>query len=161
MSPHDLGLKGLSPGQKAKILVAFELGRRKHLVQNQKIKITSAETVANYISPILGDLDQEVFYVLFLNRNNEIKSEAQLFKGGVTSTIMDPKIVFREAVHRLATAIILVHNHPSGNLRPSQADKESTSKLIAAGNLFDIQVLDHVIVSSEGYFSFLDNDLMY
>ena len=82
MGPHDLGLKGLSPGQKAKILVAFELGRRKHLVQNQKIKVTSAETVANYLMPLLGDLEQEVFYILFLNRNNEIKSEAQFSREG-------------------------------------------------------------------------------
>ena len=153
--------KGVGTAKAISLVAAFELGRRKHLHPQQLVKVTSAETVANYLSPLMADLDQEVFYVLFLNRNNQIKAEKQFFKGGVASTVIDPKIVFREAINQLATAIILAHNHPSGNLRPSQADKDSTQKLIAAGNLFDIQVLDHVILSANGYFSFLDNDLMY
>ncbi|MEM6630081.1 MAG: DNA repair protein RadC [Bacteroidota bacterium] len=153
--------KGIGTAKAIALVAAFELGRRKHLTPQHSVKVTSAETVANYLSPLIADLDQEVFYVLFLNRNNEIKAEKQFFKGGVASTIIDPKIVFREAINQLATAIILAHNHPSGNLRPSQADKDSTKKLIAAGNLFDIQVLDHIILSANGYFSFLDNDLMY
>ena len=159
--PELTQFKGIGTAKAITLVAAFELGRRKHLKPQQLVKVTSAETVANYLSPLISDLEQEVFYVLFLNRNNEIKAEKQFFKGGVASTIIDPKIVFREAINQLATAIILAHNHPSGNLRPSQADKESTQKLIAAGNLFDIQVLDHVILSANGYFSFLDNDLMY
>ena len=152
--------RGVGKAKALLIVAAFELGRRKHIRTRETVKVTSSEVVAEYLGPILSDLNQEVFYVLFLNRNNEIKAERMFFQGGVASTIIDPRIVFREAVHQLASGIILAHNHPSGNLVPSKADKESTEKLIAAGKLFDIHVLDHLILSNHGYYSFLDNDLM-
>lgn len=152
--------KGIGQAKALLLVAAFELGRRKHLHAQKRIKVTSSEVVAQYLGPLLNDLNQEAFYVLFLNRNNEVKSERMFFRGGVASTIIDPRLVYREAVHQLASGIILAHNHPSGNLTPSRADIESTKKLVAAGNLFDIHVLDHLIVSSTGYYSFLDNDLM-
>ena len=152
--------KGIGQAKALLLVAAFELGRRKNIQNQEPLKVTSSEVVAQYLIPLLSDLNQEVFYVLFLNRNNEIKAERMFFQGGVSSTIIDPRLVFKEAVHQLASGIILAHNHPSGNLVPSQADIESTQKLTAAGKLFDIHVLDHLILSNHGYYSFLDNDLM-
>jgi len=152
--------KGVGKAKAIALVAAFELGRRKHLKPDDKIKITSAEIVAAYMKPRLSDLDQEVFHVLFLNRNNVVIAEKQFFKGGVAATVIDTKIIFREAVHNLSSAMILVHNHPSGNLTPSHADVDITRKVIACGKIFEIQVLDHVIVSHQGYYSFADHDLM-
>lgn len=152
--------KGIGKAKALLLVAAFELGRRKHLHIHKPLKVSSSEGVAQYLRPLLSDLNQEAFYVLFLNRNNQIKAERMFFKGGVATTIIDPRLVFKEAVHQLASGIIVAHNHPSGNLTPSRADIESTKKLVAAGNIFDIHVLDHLIVSTTGYYSFLDNDLM-
>ncbi len=151
---------GVGEAKAIALVAAFELGRRKHLHPEDTIKIGNAEDVADHMKPILCDLDHEVFYVLFLNRNNVILAEKLLFKGGVAATVIDPKLIFREAVHYLSSALILIHNHPSGNLSPSQADIEITRKIVACGRIFDIQVLDHVIVSHLGHYSFADHDLM-
>ncbi|MDX2250465.1 MAG: DNA repair protein RadC [Bacteroidia bacterium] len=153
-------LKGIGKAKAITVIAAFELGRRKLLKISETPRLTHSESVAKYLSPRLADLKQEVFYVLFLNRNNEIIAEKQIFRGGVSATIIDPRIVFREAIHHLASAIILSHNHPSGNLTPSQADIEITRKLISGGKVFDIQVLDHIIVSARGYYSFADQGLL-
>ncbi len=153
-------IKGIGPAKAISIVTAFELGRRKGIVPEQALRITSAETVAQYLIPKMADLNQEVFYVLFLNRNNEIKAEKPIFRGGVSATVIDPKIVFREAINQLASAMIIAHNHPSGNLSPSQADIQITQKLVEAGKFFDIRVLDHLIISSRGYFSFADEGRM-
>jgi len=152
--------KGIGKAKAISLVAAFELGRRKQYIVEENVKVTSAEIVANYLIPKLGDLDQEVFYVLFLNRNNVIKAENSFFRGGVSATVIDPKLIFREAVHHLASSLIIAHNHPSGNLTPSRADIEITRKLIACGRIFDMMVLDHVIVSHQGYYSFADHDLM-
>lgn len=153
-------IKGIGPAKAIAIVSAFEMGRRKGLAPDEVIKFTSSEKVANYLIPRLADLQQEVFYVLFLNRNNEVKAEKPIHRGGVSATIVDPKLIFREAINQLASALILAHNHPSGNLRPSQADISITHKLARAGQLFDIKVLDHIIVSHRGYFSFADEGIM-
>lgn len=171
-------VKGIGPAKAITLLAAFELGRRKVIeeitqcrhelksAQNngnipykraERIKVSSSEAVADYLITKLGKRQQEVCYVLFLNRNNEIKAEKQMFEGGLNATIMDVRIIFREAIHQLASGIIIVHNHPSGNLRPSLADMEVTKKLVAGGQIFDIVMLDHLIISANGYYSFADD----
>lgn len=154
------GFKGVGKAKAITIITAFEIGRRKLMKISEAPRLTHSESVAHYLAPRLADLKQEVFYVLFLNRNNEIIAEKQIFRGGVSATIIDPRIIFREAIHHLASAIILSHNHPSGNLTPSQADIEITRKLVSGGKVFDIQVLDHIIVSARGYYSFADQGLL-
>ena len=158
--PELVAIKGIGPAKAIAIVSAFELGRRKGLAPHEVIKFTSSDKVANYLIPRLADLNQEVFYVMFLNRNNEIKAEKPFFRGGVAATVIDAKLIFREAINQLACGVILAHNHPSGNLTPSQADLQITRKLREGGKLFDIAVLDHIIVSHRGYFSFADEGLM-
>ena len=155
-----MACKGMTPSRAGRILVAFELGRRKNRYTQQRIKITSSEVAADYMGPNLEDKNQEEFWVLYLNRNNEVMARVRHFVGGVSSTIIDPRLIFKEAINRLASGLILLHNHPSGNLTPSRADLEATQKLVEGGKLFDIHVLDHIILSDRDYYSMLDNDLM-
>lgn len=153
-------VKGIGPAKAITLVAGFELARRRSAGEERKPSFSSSAAAARYLTPILADKEQEVFYVLFLNRNNEIIAEKTLFHGGVSSTIIDPKIVYREAVQYLASALIVAHNHPSGNAKPSNADREITQKLARAGNLFDITLLDHIIISQNGYFSFAEKDEM-
>lgn len=155
-----LQIAGIGKTKAKAILAAFELYRRKSQEELSRTKINSAEAVYKYLGPALADLDHEVFYVLYLNRNHELKIAKQLFEGGVNATVIDTRIIFKEAVKQLASSIILVHNHPSGNLKPSQADRNITQKCKEAGKLFDIPVLDHVIISSRGYYSFANSGEM-
>ncbi|RMG25373.1 MAG: JAB domain-containing protein [Bacteroidetes bacterium] len=170
-------IKGIGPAKAISLVAAFELGRRKTLEeisecrqslkraqieqeyqQTERLRVSSSEAVAAYLTPKIGYLQQEVCYVLFLNRANEVKSEKQMFIGGISATVMDVRLIFREAVHQLASAIIVAHNHPSGNLTPSRADVEITQKLVRAGQVFDIVMLDHIIVSPKGFYSFADEN---
>jgi len=153
-------LKGIGRAKAVSLASSFELGRRKASQSGKHEKLNSAEAVFKYLGPGLADLDHEIFCVLFLNRNHELKAEKQLFEGGVNATVIDTRIIFREAVNHLASSIILVHNHPSGNLKPSQPDRMITRKCQEAGKLFDIPVLDHVIISSRGYYSFANSGEM-
>lgn len=152
--------RGIGQAKAIGIVAAFELARRRQLVQERPLRFTDSGSVARYLHPRLADQEQEVFYVLFLNRNHELLTEKALFRGGVAATIIDPKLVFREAVSQLASALIVAHNHPSGNLRPSRADQDITRRLVAAGQLFDLPVLDHLIISHRGYYSFADEGEM-
>ncbi|MEL6674137.1 MAG: DNA repair protein RadC [Bacteroidota bacterium] len=149
-------IRGIGPAKAITLMTAFELGRRKSSEESTDFRINSSASVAQYLQGKMADKEQEVFHVLFLNRNHEIKAERQMFQGGVSATIIDPRIVFREAVQHLASAIIVSHNHPSGNLTPSRADRQITQKLKEAGRLFDIPLLDHLIISHRGYYSFAD-----
>jgi DNA repair protein RadC len=122
--------------------------------------ITSSNGVARFLQAKLMDLPHEVFAVLFLNRANKIKHFEIISSGGMTGTVADPRIILKKALEEEAVSIILCHNHPSGNLKPSKADEELTSKIRNAARFFDIQVLDHIIVSTEGYYSFADDGIM-
>ena len=153
-------IHGIGPAKAISIIASFELARRKQLVSHKSFRITESRSIARYLSPRLADLAQERFHVLFLNRNNELIAEETMFVGGVASTIIDPKVVFKAAIQHLASAIIVAHNHPSGSLRPSQADRDITKRLVKAGELFDIMVLDHLVISSRGYYSFADEGEM-
>ncbi len=153
-------IKGIGQAKALTIISAFELGRRKHLSEKKELKFTESKIVAQYLIPIMSDLEVEIFYVLFLNRNNVIKSEKMIFKGGVNSTVVDTKVIFREAILQLASGIILAHNHPSGNPKPSKMDINTTKILQKGSEFFDIVVLDHIIIAHNHYYSFADEGIL-
>ena len=148
--------KGIGMAKAILIMAALELGKRRMAEQYLSETITGSASVAKYLQAKLMDLPHEVFAVLFLNRANRIRHFEIISSGGMTGTVADPRIILKKALEEDAVSIILCHNHPSGNLRPSRADEELTSKIRHAARYFDIQVLDHIIVSTEGYYSFAD-----
>lgn len=162
LSIKDLSkFNGMGEVKAITIVAALELGRRKREAENsQKKAITSSADAFEAVLPLLGDLPHEEFVVLILNRANHIINKFRLSKGGVAGTVVDQKIVFKEALEHLASGIILCHNHPSGNLKPSNEDLSLTKKLKQAGELFDIKVMDHIIVAGNSYFSFADEGLL-
>jgi len=153
--------KGIGKAKAISIVTALELGKRRRLEKAlENKKITSSKAVFELMQPLIGDLKHEEFWVLYLNNSNIILSKQCLSKGGLTGTLVDARLVFKPALHQLATGIILCHNHPSGTLKPSQSDKQLTQKIKVAGNTLDIKVLDHLIVTEKKYFSFADNNLI-
>jgi DNA repair protein RadC len=122
--------------------------------------IKSAKDVYHHMISLFKDKDHEEFYILILSRANKVKSIELISKGGISGTLADGKVIFKKALEQSASAIILCHNHPSGNLKPSKADIDLTNRLIEFGKLIDLQVLDHLIITNEDYFSFADNVMM-
>ena len=162
LSVNDLSkIDGIGPAKAITIISALELGGRRvaqSVASTQKV--TSSKYAYQYLAHKLGDLIHEEFYILLLSRSNSILSDHCISKGGFSQTVVDVKIIFKKALEEKASAMILCHNHPSGNLNPSEADKSLTKKIKSAGALFDIQVLDHLIVTGNGYYSFADEGLM-
>lgn len=153
--------KGIGEAKAISIVAALELGRRRKDVEHlKKVKITSSTDVYEHMKAHLLDLSHEEFWVILLNRANKIIKCQQVSSGGVSGTVADPKMIFKIALDELASSIILVHNHPSGNLKPSQADIMLTKKLKEAGKVLEIPVLDHIIFTDENYFSFADENMM-
>lgn len=153
--------KGIGEAKAITIIAALELGKRRREEENvELVKITSSKASFNIMQPIIGDLLHEEFWVIYLNNSNKVIYKNQLSKGGITGTVVDTRIVFKMALEHNATGIILAHNHPSGVLQPSEADVQITKKLKLAGENLDIRVLDHVIVTETGYYSFADNSIM-
>jgi DNA repair protein RadC len=153
--------KGIGEAKAISITAALELGRRRRLEEEIKSeKITSSKSVFTIMHPVLGELPHEEFWILYLNNSNKVIRKNQLSKGGITGTLVDVRLVLKNALETGATALILCHNHPSGTLKPSQADKDITQKLKAAAQSLDIKVLDHIIVTEQAYFSFADENLM-
>lgn len=153
--------KGIGLAKAITIIAAMELSRRRQLSDiKTKTQIKSSREVFQLLAPIMMDLHHEEFWIVMLNRANRVLGKVQISSGGVSGTVVDAKIVFRKALEERATSIILTHNHPSGNLKPSQADIDLTQKLKKAGQNIDIQVLDHIIISAKGYFSFADEGLL-
>lgn len=154
---HDLmAYRGIGEAKAISIAAALELGRRrKNEAQEARTKVNSSKVVYDEFYP-LCDLNHEEFWVLLLKRNNTIIDKVKVSSGGISGTVADARLIFKSAIQRLASAIILVHNHPSGNLKPSDSDHSLTKKLKAAGETLDIPVLDHVIVADAGYYSFAD-----
>jgi DNA repair protein RadC len=147
--------RGVGPAKAIGINAAFELARRKETNQAKaNLRLNNSASIAAFLQPRLTDRKQESFVVLFFNRNNELIGEESLFLGGVASTIVDVKLVLHLALEYLASAIVVAHNHPSGNLRPSQADMTITQKLKKATSAIEIRLLDHIIISHRGYYSF-------
>ncbi|RFS14269.1 RadC family protein [Emticicia sp. C21] len=162
LSINDLmKFKGVGDAKAISIAAALELGRRrKESEVVKKAKITSSGDAYQAMRPYLLDLSHEQFWVLLLNRASEVIRPFQISIGGVAGTVADPKIIFKSAIEYLASAIILVHNHPSGNLTPSQADLDLTKRVKEAGRLLDIPILDHLIFGDNGYYSFADKGIL-
>ncbi|MGN6436434.1 MAG: RadC family protein [Agriterribacter sp.] len=156
-----MAIKGIGEAKAIIVAAALELGRRRQAGENlEKPVVTSSATIARYLQAQLKDHKQEVFIVIFLNRANKIKHSEIISKGGITGTVADPRIILKKALQEEAVSIILCHNHPSGSLKPSKADRTLTAKIKEAAHFFDIRVADHIIVSEEGYFSFADEGIL-
>lgn len=153
--------KGIGAAKAVTIAAALEIGRRRRGEKAQKItKITSSQDVFELLQPKMGDLEHEEFWIVYLNNSNKVLQTAQLSKGGITGTLVDVRLVMRQALELGAVALILAHNHPSGTLKPSNADKQITQKLISAGKALDLKVLDHLIITQIAYFSFADEQIL-
>jgi DNA repair protein RadC len=149
--------KGVGEAKAISIIAAMELGKRRRGAEAlEKKKITSSSDVFEYFSSIMGDRTYEAFYILLLNRANRIIREVQISEGGFSGTVADPKKIFKIALENNASSIILCHNHPSGNIQPSDADIKLTHKLKSAGEMLDLPVIDHIILGDEKYYSFAD-----
>ena len=152
--------KGIGEAKAISIIAAMELGRRRRAEEAVEMKkITSSKMIFELMQPIIGELPHEEFWVLYLNNSNKVLSKSQLGKGGITGTLVDVRLVFKAALELGATGLILCHNHPSGTLIPSEADKQITKKLNAAGQNLDINVMDHIIIAENGYYSFNDDGI--
>ncbi len=153
--------KGIGEAKAISIFAAMELARRREATQEKKkTKITSSKEVFNELRVEFSGLSHEEFYILLLNRANEVIAKQQISKGGIAGTVADGKIIFNAAIEKKASGIILAHNHPSGQLKPSEADRKLTKNLIQFGKFIDLQVLDHLIFSENNYFSFADEGLI-
>ncbi|WP_454980741.1 RadC family protein [Capnocytophaga haemolytica] len=149
--------KGVGEAKAVTILAATELGKRRSNEQpTELIRIASASSVFKLMQPIIGELPHEEFWVLFLNNTHRVLHKTMLSKGGITSTTVDVRLLFKTALECGAVAIVLVHNHPTGNLKASEEDISLTKKVKAAGDNLDIKLLDHVIITNEGFISLAD-----
>lgn len=154
-------VKGIGEAKAITIAAALELGRRRQGGSSlERSIVTTSKDVADYLQSRLMDYRHEVFGVLFLNRANKVNHFEIVSVGGITATIADPRVILKKALESDAVNLILCHNHPSGSLRPSRADEALTSKIKEAAGYFDIRVVDHIIVSEEGYYSFADEGLL-
>ncbi|MBI5010883.1 MAG: DNA repair protein RadC [Bacteroidia bacterium] len=154
-------LRGIGSARAVTIAAALELGRWRKLAEVPDTpQIKCSKDVADIFQPLLADLPHEEFWILFLNRSNRVISRMKLSQGGISGTVTDVRIVMKKAIENLASGIIVCHNHPSGNLNPSESDTKITQKIKEAGNLMDIQLLDHLIISDKDYYSFADNGLL-
>lgn len=162
LSVKDLmKIKGIGEAKAISIVAAMELGRRRQATASiEKPIVNSSTDVANFLQIKLKDYKHEVFAVVFLNRSNKINNYQIISEGGITGTVADPRIILKRALEEDAVSIILCHNHPSGSLKPSKADEDLTFKIKEAAKYFDIKVLDHVIVSDDGYYSFADEGIL-
>lgn len=152
--------KGIGEAKAISIIAAMELGRRRRTEDVVELtKITSSQTIFQIMQPIIGELPHEEFWIIYLNNSNKVISKSQLSKGGITGTLVDTRLVFKVALEMGATSLILCHNHPSGTIMPSDADKLITKKLKLAGDSLDVKVLDHLIITETKYYSFADEGI--
>ena len=153
--------KGIGEAKAISIVAALELGRRRQADNVHKInKISTSKDAYRLLLNYLADLNYEEFWVIYLNKQNKIIGKEKISAGGLSATVVDVRIIFKNALDRLSSAIILAHNHPSGSLRPSEHDIRLTKNLREAGKVIDIHVLDHIIISNTGYFSFADKGML-
>ena len=153
--------KGIGEAKAISIVSALELGRRRKISDSEtKPQVRSSTDVYELIKPQLMDQPIEQFWVILLSRSNKVIKKQMISTGGVSGTVADPKVIFKAALDVLASGLILVHNHPSGNLKPSQADIELTKKMKESGKLLEIPILDHLIFADDGYFSFADESML-
>ena len=153
-------IHGIGIARAVTITASLELGRRRKMSKSRMFFRSKLKDVADIFQPLLADLQHEEFWILFLNRSNKVINRTKLSQGGISGTVTDVRIVMKKAIECLASGIIVCHNHPSGNLNPSESDSKITQKIKEAGNLMDIQLLDHLIISDKDYYSFADNGLL-
>ena len=156
-----MSFKGIGEAKAISIQASMELGRRRRAEEAvELIKITSSKSIFELMQPVIGELSHEEFWIIYLNNSNKVLSKSQLSKGGITGTLVDVRLVFKAALEMGAVSIILSHNHPSGALQPSEADKQITRKLKLAGESLDIRILDHLIITENHYYSFADEGIL-
>ena len=153
-------IKGIGMAKAITLAAALELGRRRQSAESHKPIIKESSDVALYLQAQLKDQTQEIFAIVLLNRANMITHFDWISSGGITGTVADPRIILKKAILHEAVGLILCHNHPSGNLKPSKADEDITQKIKSAAAMIDIRLLDHIIVSDRGYFSFADEGML-
>lgn len=153
--------KGVGEAKAISIATALEIGRRRAAQEvPEKIQIGESKDIYRVLQPYLSDLRTEEFWAVFLNQNNRILGKSKLSSGGINQSVVDVRILFKTALEHFATGIAIAHNHPSGNLKPSQDDLKITRQIAEAGKILNIQLLDHLIISQNSYFSFADENLL-
>jgi DNA repair protein RadC len=153
--------KGIGEAKAISIISAMDLGRRRRGEEAAELKqITSSKMIFEIMQPIIGELPHEEFWIIYINNSNRVLSKSQLSKGGITATLVDVRLIFKNALEIGATGIVLSHNHPSGTLKASEADIKITKKIKLAAESLDISIIDHVIVGEHGYFSFADEGIL-
>jgi len=157
---RQLKVSGLGNAKAITIVAALELGARRDAAEKHKVRIVNSSDIAAFLQAKLQHKKHEIFMAVFLNQSNKVLHSEIISEGGITGTIADPRIVLRKALEHNATSLILAHNHPSGNIKPSRQDKEMTEKIREGAELLDLRVIDHIIVSDEGYYSFADEGLL-
>ena len=156
-----IAFKGIGEAKAIAIIAAMDLGRRRRGENAVELKkITSSKMIFEIMQPIIGELPHEEFWIIYVNNSNNIISKSQLSKGGITATLVDVRLIFKNALEIGATGIVLCHNHPSGNLKDSEADIKITKKIKLAAESLDITILDHLIITEHGYFSFTDEGIL-
>lgn len=153
--------KGIGEAKAISIAVALEIGRRRAAQEvPEKVQITNSQESYKVLLPYLSDLQTEEFWAIYLNQNNRILGKSKLSSGGINQSVVDVRILFKTALEHLATGIIIAHNHPSGNLKPSSEDLKITKQIAEAGKILNIQLLDHLIMAQNSYLSFADENLL-
>jgi DNA repair protein RadC len=153
--------KGIGKVKAVTIIAALEIGRRRRTQEALELeKITSSVDVFEIMQPLIGELQHEEFWIIYLNNSNKVLQLSQLSKGGITGTLVDIRLAFKEALKVGAVGLILAHNHPSGTLKPSESDIKLTEKIKKAGESLDINILDHLIITEKAYFSFADEQML-
>jgi DNA repair protein RadC len=154
-------INGIGPAKAVTLVASLELGRRrKDKATDKKLRIVSSQIVYDHMRQYLQDLSHEEFYAILLNRANEEIRTVQISSGGLSGTVADGKMIFKAAIENSAHGLILVHNHPSGQLFPSDSDKSLTHKMVQFGSFIDLPILDHLIFADNGYFSFADQGIL-
>lgn len=154
-------IKGIGQAKAIGIIATLELGRRRAMQEAmQRQNIQSSRDAFLLFQPLLSELPHEEFWCLYLNNSNRIIARECVGRGGITGTVNDVRIILRKAIELLSTGIILCHNHPSGNIKPSEADKNITSKIVAAASFIDVKIIDHIIIGNNSYLSFADEGFL-
>lgn len=153
--------KGIGEAKAITIAAAMELGKRRAMEMPLTLpKISCSQDAFRILQPILGELPHEEFWTLFLDNSHKVLEKKNISIGGITGTVVDMRVIFKKAIEAGAVAIVVAHNHPSGTLKPSTQDKTLTARIIEAGKLIDIKVLDHLIITQQGFYSFADEGMM-
>lgn len=162
LTANDLTkIHGIGPAKAVAIMAALELANRKSSWQPvQRKVIQSSKDVFDIMSEVLSESRYEEFWILLLNRANKVLNRVQLSEGGISGTVADPRKIFKIAIDHQASSVILCHNHPSGNIKPSDSDINLTRKIVHSGNMMDIAILDHIIIGERDYFSFADENML-